>query len=158
MQKFMVMMGLMLALGAAYADDTANDTAPAVVERADCTAIAAQIKELSADDPDGDELAELRAIQRAQCMPRVVGRRGSARGAATMAVETETDVADDTPAPDTPDAPAPRGDGPCADGGYPNKYGCCSGDRFTNMGGLNFACCPKSGDGECYAPMEKNKK
>ena len=41
--------------------------------------------------------------------------------------------------------------GLCADGSKPNKYGCCAGELFRDMGGT-FACCPKTG-GDCFPPM-----
>lgn len=40
----------------------------------------------------------------------------------------------------------------CADGTKPNKYGCCTGEKFTDMGDLVFACCPEDG-GLCFPPM-----
>ena len=45
--------------------------------------------------------------------------------------------------------------GLCADGAKPNKYGCCDGEVFKDLGNLVFACCPKDG-GDCYEPIEEN--
>ena len=45
--------------------------------------------------------------------------------------------------------------GLCADGAKPNKFGCCDGEKFKDLGNLKFACCPKEGDGECHAPIQK---
>ena len=42
--------------------------------------------------------------------------------------------------------------GLCTDGSKPNKFGCCDGETFTDMGNLVFACCPEDG-GECYPPI-----
>lgn len=42
--------------------------------------------------------------------------------------------------------------GLCADGTNPNKYGCCTGEKFKDMGNLEFACCPEEG-GDCFPPM-----
>lgn len=42
--------------------------------------------------------------------------------------------------------------GLCADGSTPNKYGCCAGEKFTDMGDLVFACCPDDGS-ECFPPI-----
>lgn len=43
--------------------------------------------------------------------------------------------------------------GLCADGSAHNKFGCCAGETFKDLGGGNFGCCPKSG-GECYTPAK----
>lgn len=42
--------------------------------------------------------------------------------------------------------------GLCEDGSKPNKFGCCEGETFTDMGNLVFACCPDDG-GTCYPPI-----
>ncbi len=42
--------------------------------------------------------------------------------------------------------------GLCEDGSKPNKFGCCEGETFTDMGNLVFACCPDDG-GACYPPI-----
>lgn len=42
--------------------------------------------------------------------------------------------------------------GRCPDGAKPNKYGCCAGAKFKDLGNLNFACCPDD-DGDCYPPI-----
>ena len=45
--------------------------------------------------------------------------------------------------------------GLCIDGSKPNKFGCCSGEVFKDLGNAVFACCPKDGgnNAECYPPM-----
>ncbi len=42
--------------------------------------------------------------------------------------------------------------GLCADGSKPNRFGCCEGETFKDLGNLVFACCPNDG-GECYPPL-----
>lgn len=44
--------------------------------------------------------------------------------------------------------------GLCVDGTKPNKFGCCTGEVFKDLGNSVFACCPKTGDGECFPPIE----
>ena len=48
--------------------------------------------------------------------------------------------------------------GLCADGTKPNKFGCCEGEIFKDLGNSVFACCPKSGDGECFPPIKQKEK
>lgn len=44
--------------------------------------------------------------------------------------------------------------GLCVDGTKPNKFGCCEGELFKDLGNAVFACCPKEGDGECFPPIK----
>ena len=43
--------------------------------------------------------------------------------------------------------------GLCGDGTKPNKYGCCSGELFKDLGNAEFACCKKDTN-ECFPPMK----
>lgn len=43
--------------------------------------------------------------------------------------------------------------GLCADGTKPNKFGCCAGETFKDLGDTVFACC-KDGGGECFPPIK----
>ena len=44
--------------------------------------------------------------------------------------------------------------GLCADGSAPNKYGCCAGEIFKDLGNNEYGCCPKSG-GKCLTPIKQ---
>ena len=48
-----------------------------------------------------------------------------------------------------------RAKGLCDDGAKPNRYGCCAGEKFKEVSQMEFACCPKYGDGECIEPRRK---
>ncbi|MCQ2581503.1 MAG: hypothetical protein MJ170_00790 [Alphaproteobacteria bacterium] len=41
-----------------------------------------------------------------------------------------------------------RANGLCPDESKPNKFGCCDGERFKDVGNMEFKCCPNDG-GEC---------
>ena len=43
--------------------------------------------------------------------------------------------------------------GLCPDGSNPNRFGCCDGETFKDLGNLVFACCPDDG-GECHTPLD----
>lgn len=43
--------------------------------------------------------------------------------------------------------------GLCPDGSAPNKFGCCGDEKFTDLGNLEFACCPADG-GNCFPPLK----
>jgi len=42
--------------------------------------------------------------------------------------------------------------GLCGDGTKPNKFGCCTGEIFKDLGNATFACCKKDSN-ECFPPM-----
>ncbi|MFQ6739207.1 MAG: hypothetical protein ACLRFJ_00865 [Alphaproteobacteria bacterium] len=42
--------------------------------------------------------------------------------------------------------------GLCPDGNKPNRFGCCAGEKFTDMGNLEFACCVDETN-ECFPPV-----
>lgn len=48
-----------------------------------------------------------------------------------------------------------RAKGLCDDGNKPNRFGCCAGEKFKEVSQMQFACCPKTGDGECVEPRRK---
>ena len=78
--------------------------------------------------------------------------------AAEVAVEDEEFVAEETEEIDEEalleQELANLDAGLCVDGTKPNKFGCCTGEVFKDLGNSVFACCPKSGDGECFPPIE----
>lgn len=43
--------------------------------------------------------------------------------------------------------------GLCGDGSKPNKFGCCAGEVFKDLGNTEFACCKKDSN-ECFPPMK----
>ncbi len=43
--------------------------------------------------------------------------------------------------------------GLCGDGTKPNKFGCCTGEVFKDLGNTEFACCKKDTN-ECFPPMK----
>jgi hypothetical protein len=48
--------------------------------------------------------------------------------------------------------------GLCTDGTEPNKFGCCAGEIFRDLGNSVFACCPKDAgkmvEVECFPPIK----
>lgn len=45
--------------------------------------------------------------------------------------------------------------GLCPDGAKPNKFGCCDGEKFKDLGNLKFACCSKEDESKCHNPINK---
>ena len=163
----------------------ADDESRAVVDRVDCAETQALIAELELeaenDDEVAEELAELKVEYRRSCTKKARGRRRLDENSPVVIEEAveevtvvedeeeldgqqeteeieEEETRDDTPAVATisPEEELANLDaGLCADGSKPNKYGCCKGEVFKDLGDAVFACCPKGGaDDDCYPPIK----
>lgn len=146
------------------------------------TQIAELSKITDADSDTVTKLSELQAKYRSDCSKTASGRRSSGRNTRAVAESVDAKVqaeltdavtADETAAAENADADVVTEDvvetstpektpeeiaalieaGFCADGTEPNKYGCCTGEKFRDMGNLVFACCPEDG-GDCYPPIK----
>ncbi len=182
MKILISLLGLIVTTGA-FAEDiteeyTDEEVVANVVERVSCADIQAKIKELSnISDPDDEILNELDLLKsdfRSKCSRSAGARRSSGRIDAPVVVSVdettvdapddvveevveETIVADQAPVPTDEELLAQElanlDAGLCADGTKPNKFGCCTGEVFKDMGNTVFACCPKSG-GDCFPPIQ----
>lgn len=157
----------------------------AVVERMTCADINQRVEELREDVKAYPELAAdleyMISRQRTACAARA--RRRPVHNYENVNPVKYFEPAEEVPeeqapedAPATESAPAPeqvpektpeelaadlaqieenRAKGLCDDGTKPNRYGCCSGEKFKEVSQMKFACCPKTGDGECIEPRRK---
>lgn len=161
---------LLFVVGAILAVPAFGDAERGVASRTNCDDARRRIDEINAiGEPTEDEAAELDELNarvRRDCTTRNI-RAASGRANAAPK-NTDADAADDAPSDDANvvvDAPEIEtvtldpavvqqnlDAGLCADGTKPNKYGCCTDEIFRDMGGMNFACCPKSG-GDCFPPI-----
>jgi hypothetical protein len=151
----------------------------AVADRLSCDEINTRVAELQADVKSYPELkADLEYMlsrQRNQCAPRAARRPVHNYRNVNPVTEIEipeVSMSTEPPAVEkTPEEIAAeeavaeaarqaqieenRGNGLCDDGAKPNQYGCCDGEVFKQVEHLNFACCPKEGDGDCVASRKK---
>lgn len=151
----------------------------AVADRLSCDEINTRVSELQEDVKAYPELrADLEYMlsrQRNQCAPRAARRPVHNYRNVNPVVEVEipeVSVSMEPPVPEkTPEEIAAeeaaaeatriakveenRNNGLCDDGEKPNQYGCCAGEVFKQLEHLNFACCPKEGDGDCVASRKK---
>ena len=151
----------------------------AVADRLSCDEINTRVAELRADVKSYPELKVdleyMLSRQRNQCAPRAARRPVHNYRNVNPVVEIEipeVSVSTEPPAVEkTPEEIAAeeaaaeaarqaqieenRTKGLCDDGAKPNQYGCCDGEVFKQVEHLNFACCPKEGDGDCVAPRKK---
>ena len=161
-------------------EDVVDVPAPrAVADRLSCDEINTIIDELRADVKSYPELkADLEYMlsrQRNQCAPRAARRPVHNYRNVNPVMDVEVpniEISTEPPVPEkTPEEIAAeeaaaaaarqaqidtnRAGGLCDDGTKPNQYGCCAGETFKQVEHLNFACCPKEGDGECHEPLRK---
>lgn len=151
----------------------------AVADRLSCDEINTRVAELRADVKSYPELKVdleyMLSRQRNQCAPRAARRPVHNYRNVNPVVEIEipeVSVSTEPPAVEkTPEEIAAeeaaaeaarqaqieenRTNGLCDDGAKPNQYGCCDGEVFKQVEHLNFACCPKEGDGDCVASRKK---
>ena len=157
----------------------------AVVERMTCADINQRVEELREDVKAYPELAAdleyMISRQRTACAARA--RRRPVHNYENVnpvkyfePVEEVAEEREPEDAPAAESAPAPeqvpektpeelaaeqaqieenRAKGLCDDGTKPNRYGCCPGEKFKEVSQMKFACCPKTGDGECIEPRRK---
>ena len=163
-------------------DEGAIEEVPApraVVARMSCDDINRRVAELREDVKAYPELAAdleyMIGRQRTQCAARANRRPVHNYENVNPVVEleepevAEEQVVADVPVPEpvvvekTPEELAAeiekiaenRAKGLCDDGNKPNRYGCCAGEKFKEVSQMKFACCPKTGDGECIEPRRK---
>ena len=160
--------------------DVVDVPAPrAVADRLSCDEINTRVAELRADVKSYPELKVdleyMLSRQRNQCAPRAARRPVHNYRNVNPVTEIEVpevSVSTEPPVPEkTPEEIAAeeaaaeaarqaqikenREKGLCDDGAKPNQYGCCDGEVFKQVEHLNFACCPKEGDGDCVASRKK---
>ena len=145
------------------ADNTADTAAPAddvdsflKKKQENCQQLNDAIEKLkSAEGHSEEDLAKMQAQYDADC----VEKPAEAEVAATEEAEPEMSEEEKAAAAEAAaEAEAQRiadliAQGLCADGTKPNKYGCCTGETFKDIGNLQFACC-KDDTNECFPPMQ----
>lgn len=153
----------------------------AVADRLSCDEINIRVEELRTDVKSYPDLrADLEYMlsrQRNQCAPRAARRPVHNYKNVNPVMDVEVPeapvaISQEPPLPEkTPEEIAAeeaaaeearlakieenRAKGLCDDGEKPNRYGCCAGEMFKQLEHLDFACCPKEGDGDCVAPRKK---
>ena len=147
----------------------------AISARMTCTEINNRIAELREEietDPDLEsELNTMLARQRTQCTTK--SKHRPVRN--TVKLETKSEIVSELVEEEAPTAEpelSPEeiaaieaeaeqqaaenlAKGLCPDGAKPNRFGCCAGERFKEVGPMQYACCPKEGDGDCFEPLKK---
>ena len=156
----------------------ADESTQNLVNRMSCSDIQARISELSKDKVTDvetvSEVVRLKAEYRRNCAKSATGRRTSGAVRVMSDVEIvdnaeeasepvqtseETSVANadvvDTKKLTLEQELANLDAGLCTDGSEPNKFGCCPGEVFKDLGDTVFACCPTEGELlDCFPPMK----
>ena len=127
------------------ADDITVATSDALSQyladkKANCEKLNYEIAKLATNTGDGtsDILASMRGVYEMDCVEKTESKP-------VEPIKSEQEIADEID--------ANLAAGLCGDGTKPNKYGCCTGEAFKDVGNLVFACCPKDG-GLCFPPIK----
>ncbi|MBQ7185491.1 MAG: hypothetical protein IJR92_01650 [Alphaproteobacteria bacterium] len=137
-----------------------------------CQEIAEQIKDLEKkikSDPElQSKLDMLKQTRKRQCGQ--TGRNRPVRNYNNVAPMPKAEPVSVNVEPEPMQAPEPKPEKPkltkkemadnlsrglCGDGTKPNKFGCCAGESFKDMGNLKFMCCSKENKDDCHEPLKK---
>ena len=133
-----------------------------VRETADVAESVSEADEEPADEEKAqDAVEEVKEVEKTEEKPaEEKSASAEEKPEADKKVDTEKE-SEDMPEQDTPSEDeilamelANLDAGLCVDGTEPNKFGCCEGELFKDLGNAIFACCPKEGDGECFPPIK----
>lgn len=111
-------------------------------KKANCDKLNSEIEKLAAqnDESKSNDLASMRGVYDMDC-----AEKPKAESAPAAPEKTEEELA--------AEFDANLAAGLCGDGTKPNRFGCCTGETFKDLGNTVFACCPKEG-GLCFPPIK----
>lgn len=111
-------------------------------KKSNCEKLNSEIAKMAAanDESKSDALASMRGVYDMDCTEKPV-----AMAPAEPAIQTDEEWA--------AEYDANLAAGLCGDGTKPNRFGCCTGETFKDLGNDGFACCLKAG-GMCFPPMK----
>ncbi len=114
-------------------------------KKSNCEKLNSEIEKMAAenDESKSDALASMRGVYDMDCTEKPVAKAEPEPVAPEKSYEEWAAEFD-----------ANLAAGLCGDGTKPNKFGCCTGEVFKDLGNTKFACCPKSGEGLCFPPMK----
>ena len=117
-------------------------------KRSNCDKLNSEMEKIASDTSKADMLAEMQGFYDADCAahkPAAQIAEAAAVVAPAVPMKTDAEIA--------AEFDANLAAGLCGDGAKPNKFGCCSGETFKDLGNSVFACCPKTGN-ECFPPIQ----
>ena len=111
-------------------------------KKTNCDKLNDEIAKLEPDTNNVDIMQEMKRVYDMDCVEKpVMAPPAPENSAPTAPVLTDAEMEANWAA------------GLCGDGTKPNRFGCCSGETFKDMGNASFACCPKTG-GDCFPPLK----
>lgn len=136
------------------AEPAATPVAPAVMsdalteymnnKKSNCEKLNAEIEKLKADASKSDAVLEMQRVYNMDCVEQKAPDQAPVPEPAPTKTDEEWAAEFD----------ANLAAGLCGDGTKPNRYGCCTGEVFKDLGDDGFACCPKNNDGLCFPPLK----
>jgi len=114
-------------------------------KKSNCDKLNSEIEKLVAkgDEAKSDALASMRGLYEMDCVAKTDNAPELEQPTAQEQTDEEWAAEYD----------ANLAAGLCGDGTKPNKFGCCTGETFKDLGDSLFACCPKAG-GICFPPIK----
>lgn len=117
-------------------------------KKANCDKLNAEIERLKPEETKAYLVTEMQKYYNADCVTITPSATAVAEPVTVVAAPAKTD--EEWAAEYDANIAA----GLCGDGTKPNRFGCCTGEVFKDLGDEGFACCPKVGDGLCFPPMK----
>lgn len=119
-------------------------------KQSNCDKLHGEIEKLTADTTNSERatnLADMQRIYGADCVKSSVAEheKPAETTEPPVPVKTEEEIA--------AEFDANLAAGLCGDGTKPNRFGCCPGETFKDLGDSVFACCPNMG-GMCFPPIK----
>ena len=114
-------------------------------KQSNCDKLHGEIEKLTADTTNSERATNLADMQRVYDADCVAADKPSEPPMPPAPVKTEEEIA--------AEFDANLAAGLCGDGTKPNRFGCCPGETFKDLGDSVFACCPNTG-GMCFPPIK----
>ena len=123
-------------------------------KKSNCEKLGAEMEKLASDTTKAYLVTEMHRYYDVDCVDNkdVVASAPVATAAGTSAAATNVAVSTKTDEEIAAEFDANLAAGLCGDGTKPNRFGCCAGETFKDLGDLGFACCPRTGN-VCYPPL-----
>ncbi|MBO4626159.1 MAG: hypothetical protein J5679_02700 [Alphaproteobacteria bacterium] len=118
-------------------------------KKANCDKLNAEMEKLKADTTKDYIVKEMQRYYNADC----VTLTPPAAAVETITAAVVSSVPAKTDAEIEAEFNANIAAGLCGDGTKPNRFGCCTGETFKDLGNSQYACCPKTGD-LCFPPLK----
>lgn len=114
-------------------------------KKANCEKLNTEIEKLIPDTASVQVVQEMQRFYEMDCTEHAVPEKAPENEEISVPTKSDEEIA--------AEFDANLAAGLCGDGTKPNRFGCCTGEIFRDMGNAVFACCPTTG-GDCFPPIK----